>query len=294
MKLQHLSLILVLILFSGTARAATLWDKFNDEVETLYQQGDYKGAAVAAKKALQAAEQGLEPDHPDIAGSPNLIPGYDMITQPAISNDSDGRDSDPTDAGDAIAANECFPGSPARDNSWHGTHVAGTVGVGHTNNAMGVAGINWHTKVMAVRVLGKCGGTTADINDGIRWAAGLDVPCPVLVLSSARSFFGEATEAEATTHDIVLDVEQIRRWASSVGRHVTSIAIDGAMHDVVLSRPPVRARAYDTIATWLAAWVDPGVEPGVGASAPHERHEGRHADGDDQHAQDGRGQPATH
>lgn len=29
---------------------------------------------------------------------------------------------------------------------------------------------------MAVRVLGKCGGTTTDINDGIRWAAGLDVP----------------------------------------------------------------------------------------------------------------------
>ena len=44
----------------------------------------------------------------------------------------------------------------------------------------------------------------------------------------------------ATTHDIVLDVEQIRRWASSVGRHVTSIAVDGAMHDVVLSRPEVR------------------------------------------------------
>jgi alpha-beta hydrolase superfamily lysophospholipase len=127
-----------------------------------------------------------------------------------------------------------------------------------------------------------------------RLHAGLDVPCPVLVLSSARSFFGEATEAEATSHDIVLDVEQIRGWASSIGRHVTSIAIDGAMHDVVLSRPPVRARAFDTIATWLAAWVEPGVEPGVGVSAPHERHEGRHADGDDQHAQDGRGQPATH
>ena len=38
-------------------------------------------------------------------------------------------------------------------------------------------------------------------------------------------------------HDIVLDVEQIRRWAPSVGRHVTVVAVEGARHDVVLSRP---------------------------------------------------------
>jgi alpha-beta hydrolase superfamily lysophospholipase len=87
--------------------------------------------------------------------------------------------------------------------------------------------------------------------------AGLDVACPTLVLSSARSAFGEQAEETAATHDIVLDVEQIRRWASSVGRHVTSVAIEGAIHDIVLSRPDVRARAYDTIATWLGAWVEP-------------------------------------
>jgi alpha-beta hydrolase superfamily lysophospholipase len=87
--------------------------------------------------------------------------------------------------------------------------------------------------------------------------AGLDVACPTLVLSSARSAFGDQTEETAATHDIVLDVQQIRRWASSVGRHVTSVAIEGAIHDIVLSRPAVRARAYDTIATWLGAWVEP-------------------------------------
>ncbi len=86
--------------------------------------------------------------------------------------------------------------------------------------------------------------------------AGLDVPGPILVLSSARSYFGEQTDETATTHDIVLDVEQIRRWASSVGRHVTSVAIDGAMHDVVLSRPAVREQVYAAIGTWLEAWVE--------------------------------------
>lgn len=88
--------------------------------------------------------------------------------------------------------------------------------------------------------------------------AGLDVTCPTLVLSSARSWFGEQTEETATTHDIVLDVQQIRKWASSVGRHVTSVAVEGAIHDIVLSRPEVRAAAYTALDTWLRAWVEPG------------------------------------
>ena len=121
-------------------------------------------------------DTGILPNHPDIQGSPNLVAGYDMISDAIIGNDGGGRDSDPTDPGDAAAAGECYPGSPALPDSWHGTHVAGTIGVGNTNNGIGVAGINWNVKLQAVRVLGKCGGTTADINDGIRWAAGLSVP----------------------------------------------------------------------------------------------------------------------
>ncbi|MFQ5846365.1 MAG: S8 family serine peptidase [Candidatus Methylomirabilales bacterium] len=121
-------------------------------------------------------DTGILPNHQDIAGSPNPIAGFDMISDATIANDGNGRDTDPTDPGDAVAANECFPGSPALPDSWHGTHVAGTVGVGRTNNGVGVAGINWNVRVQPVRVLGKCGGTIADINDGIRWAAGLPVP----------------------------------------------------------------------------------------------------------------------
>ena len=121
-------------------------------------------------------DTGILPAQPDITGSTNLAPGYDMIDDPFVGNDGDGRDANATDPGDASAANECFPGSPAQPSSWHGTHVAGTVGVGKTNNGTGVAGINWAVTVQPVRVLGKCGGSTADINDAIRWAAGLSVP----------------------------------------------------------------------------------------------------------------------
>lgn len=130
----------------------------------------------SAAVVVAVIDTGILPNHPDIQGSPNVVPGYDMISDASIGNDGGGRDSDPTDPGDAAAAGECYPGSPALPDSWHGTHVAGTIGAGHTNNGIGVAGINWNVKVQAVRVLGKCGGTTADINDGIRWAAGLSVP----------------------------------------------------------------------------------------------------------------------
>lgn len=64
--------------------------------------------------------------------------------------------------------------APPSDSSWHGTHVAGTIGAA-TNNAAGVAGVNWQAKIQAVRVLGKCGGYTSDIADGIRWASGNSV-----------------------------------------------------------------------------------------------------------------------
>jgi len=84
---------------------------------------------------------------------------------------------------------------------------------------------------------------------------GLDLPCPVLVLSSDIS--GRAVRMDELVHqsDIVLDVRQIRRWSTALGRRVTYVAIPGAVHDVVLSRRPARERAYAEIASWLEAYV---------------------------------------
>jgi alpha-beta hydrolase superfamily lysophospholipase len=86
---------------------------------------------------------------------------------------------------------------------------------------------------------------------------GLGLPCPVLVLSSGRSTLPQEMGEDVHGTDIVLDVTQIRRWATALGPHVTYIAIDGARHDVVLSREEPRTRAYDAINTWMTAWVDP-------------------------------------
>lgn len=112
-------------------------------------------------------------DHEDLRA--NLLPGYDMISDAGIGNDGNGRDSDPSDTGDATAANECRPNTPARGSSWHGTHVAGTVAA-VTNNGLGGAGVAYDAKIVPVRVLGKCGGRTSDIADAMIWAAGGSVP----------------------------------------------------------------------------------------------------------------------
>lgn len=107
-------------------------------------------------------DTGILFNHPDIQGFGNVLPGFNFITKGA------GRSSDATDAGDA-----CPPASPYP--SWHGTHVAGTIGAVGSNNGRAITGINWNVSVLPVRVLGPCGGTIADIADAIRWAAGLPV-----------------------------------------------------------------------------------------------------------------------
>ncbi|MFC5729892.1 MULTISPECIES: alpha/beta hydrolase [Nocardioides] len=84
---------------------------------------------------------------------------------------------------------------------------------------------------------------------------GLDVPAPVLVLSSDRSSAPRELCDDVFCTDLVLDVRQIRRWATAVGKHTTYIAIPGAVHDVLLSRPTPRKRAYDEIDRWLSTYV---------------------------------------
>jgi len=107
--------------------------------------------------------------HSDL--SANVLPGYDFIIDTTVSNDGNGRDSDPSDPGDWVSANQCGGTHAAQPSSWHGTHVAGTIAA-VTNNAKGVAGVAYGAKIVPVRVLGTCGGYDSDIADAIVWASG--------------------------------------------------------------------------------------------------------------------------
>lgn len=98
-----------------------------------------------------------------------------------------------------------------------------------------------------------------------RLQAGLDVPAPVLVLSSDRSTHPRSLNEDALSSDIVLDVRQIRRWSTAIGAHVTYAAVPGALHDVVLSRREARERAYAEIERWYGAYVAPDASEATSA-----------------------------
>ncbi|WP_223669951.1 S8 family serine peptidase [Kangiella shandongensis] len=159
-------------------------------------------SSTGAGTTVAVLDTGYRP-HVDLAA--NITGGYDMIEDTFVANDGDGRDSDASDPGDWYEAFECGFNFTGRDSSWHGTHVAGTVAA-LTNNSIGVAGIAHDAQVVPVRVLGKCGGYTSDIADGIVWASGGSVsgtpananPAQVLNLS-----LGGSGECGSVTQDAV-------------------------------------------------------------------------------------------
>lgn len=81
---------------------------------------------------------------------------------------------------------------------------------------------------------------------------GLDLPCPVLVLSSDKSETEKKTWNEAyRTADIVLDVDDIRTYGARLGHQTTYHAIPDAKHDLILSIRPARDYTYQVIFNWL-------------------------------------------
>lgn len=97
---------------------------------------------------------------------------------------------------------------------------------------------------------------------------GLGITVPVLVLLSTSSTLLPRWTPEMMHSDTALDVVGIARRSTDLGRLVVLSRIEGALHDVVLSAPPVRAVAYEQIATWLQGYV-PGPAPAsAGAVGP--------------------------
>lgn len=131
-----------------------------------------------------------------------VLPGRDFITDLPYSNDGDGWDLDPSDPGDAVTAEACPDGSPAKDqdSSWHGLHLAGVM-LAATDNGVGIAAINHASRLLPVRVLGKCGGSFSDIIPAILWSAGLPVagiernPTPAKVINMSFGAPGACTAA---------------------------------------------------------------------------------------------------
>jgi alpha-beta hydrolase superfamily lysophospholipase len=100
-------------------------------------------------------------------------------------------------------------------------------------------------------------GWLAAILDGHRRiASGVDVGCPTLVLLSVGSTPPLTWKESMTSTDSVLVVDDIARAATRVGRLITIARIDGAIHDVFLSREEPRAAAYAALDHWMTGYVD--------------------------------------
>ena len=102
----------------------------------------------SADVIVAVIDTGLVDAHPDFNAA-NVIPGWDFID----------NDPDATDVGP--------------NNGFHGTHVAGTIGVLTSNNGSGAASVNWDVKIQPIRALdGNGSGSFLGIANAIRWAAG--------------------------------------------------------------------------------------------------------------------------
>ncbi|MEM1401978.1 MAG: S8 family serine peptidase [Pseudomonadota bacterium] len=107
-------------------------------------------------------DTGVLAGHPDLAGQ--LVDGFDFIRDPGEAADGDGIDPNPEET---IGTTD-----PAAIN-FHGTHVTGTVAAAG-NNSIGVSGVAYGARVMPLRALNASGGTTYDVNQAVRFAAGLE------------------------------------------------------------------------------------------------------------------------
>jgi len=155
------------------------WSLFGSRMRSMYNVPygiDMMNSWKLAKgggSVVAVLDTGILAGHPDLARA-RIAPGYDFVCYGELEdcNDNDvtlGSDADPSDPGDWCPDDGEFAAS-----SWHGTHVAGTIAA--QLNRVGIAGIAPDTTILPVRVLGQCGGSDADINAAIRWAAGLPVP----------------------------------------------------------------------------------------------------------------------
>jgi alpha-beta hydrolase superfamily lysophospholipase len=103
-----------------------------------------------------------------------------------------------------------------------------------------------------------------------RVARGLNVTCPVLVLTSARRGPHRHCHPELLTSDSILNPAHMWERAPRLGPNVEVRVIPGGAHDLSLSPEPGRSAYLGALLEWLDAAIDRSgsAVSGPGASAP--------------------------
>jgi hypothetical protein len=127
------------------------------------------GAVVKSPVIVALVDTGIDPNHEDLR--PNLffqsravLPNRGGTLRNAYGYDFAARNADPGRKEGVYPARFANP----RDDVGHGSHCAGIIGA-RGNNRIGVVGVNWSVRIIALRVLGN-GGNAAALADAIDYA----------------------------------------------------------------------------------------------------------------------------
>jgi subtilisin family serine protease len=138
-------------------------------------------------------DTGIDYTHPDLAS--NMWHNAGEVPGNGMDDDGNGYIDDVHGINARVTLN-ALPSGPVsagdpKDDHFHGTHVAGTVGaVG--NNGAGVAGVAWRVKLMALKFLGETGsGSSSDALECFNYAIAQGVH--VLNNSWGGGVFSQAT-----------------------------------------------------------------------------------------------------
>lgn len=107
---------------------------------------------------VAVVDSGVVSDHPDLVNQ--LVPGFDFIADALLAEDGDGLDANADDSG------------RARTWNFHGSLMAGIVAAETFNGSFG-AGVAPMARIMPLRAGGPRGYTEYDIQQSMRFAAGL-------------------------------------------------------------------------------------------------------------------------
>ncbi len=85
----------------------------------------------------------------------------------------------------------------------------------------------------------------------VKLQQGLDIPCPVLVMHSAKSVKPGNYRPEMQGADSVLNIEEIKAFSKGLGKQVELAAFQGGFHDLLLSAKEVRERVLNAMQDFI-------------------------------------------
>ena len=166
----------------------------------------------SAAHVVAVIDTGIDYTHPDLAAN--------MWSAPAPFTVDLGGGIVVTCAAGTHGFNAIARTCDPMDDHYHGTHVAGTIGaVG--NNGIGVVGVNWTTRIMAIKFLDETGsGSIADAISSIRFAVAVKRAFPaeadVRVLSNS---WGDLEFSQALLDEIAATVDEEMLFVAAAGNY---------------------------------------------------------------------------